>query len=283
MFVRWIVGNLVREAAQKKLQSVATEAMGQGARQDVRLDVDPTTKCDIVIVAATAIEAAGLWEQLSGTVPTSQRPVEHVGKFGDRLVSIVESGVGQSAAGKAAQTLIQRRQPSWVVAAGFATGIAAGLKRGHILMVDHVIDTKERKLAIGLNVDTNSLSPGVHTGSLLSVDELIRQPSRKRELGENYEAVACDMETMAVAEACREFKVPCLAVRIVTDAVDDVLPPELAKLLDTKSLAGKLGTATGALFQRPSVAKDLWKVQEEAQKASTRLGKFLTQIIASLP
>jgi adenosylhomocysteine nucleosidase len=85
-----------------------------------------------------------------------------------------------------------------------------------------------------------------------------------------------------VAEACRNENVPLLAIRVISDAVDDELPPEIEYLLAQKSLAGKLGAATGAFLKRFSAAKDLWRLREDALKASDRLAKFLEGVVKQL-
>jgi adenosylhomocysteine nucleosidase len=118
---------------------------------------------------------------------------------------------------------------------------------------------------------------------LVTVDGIVRQPEERKALAEKYSALVCDMESFAVAEACREQGVPFLAVRVISDAVDDQLPPEIEHLLKQKSLAGKLGAAAGAVLQRFSAAKDLWKLREDALKASDRLAKFLVGMVERLP
>jgi len=91
------------------------------------------------------------------------------------------------------------------------------------------------------------------------------------------------MESFAVVEACRRLSVPCLAIRIISDAVDDELPPEVEHLLKQRSLAGKIGAAAGAVMKRLGAAKDLWKLREDALKASDRLAKFLVGVVEQLP
>jgi adenosylhomocysteine nucleosidase len=119
-------------------------------------------------------------------------------------------------------------------------------------------------------------------GRLLTVDSLLREPAERRLLAEKHGAIAVDMESFAVAEACRASGVAFMAVRIISDAVDDELPPEIEHLLAQKSFAGKLGAATGAILKRFSAAKDLWKLREDALKASDRLAKFLGGIMDQL-
>jgi adenosylhomocysteine nucleosidase len=110
----------------------------------------------------------------------------------------------------------------------------------------------------------------------------LRDPAERRSLAEQHQAIACDMETFAIAQVCREQGVPLLAIRIVSDAVDDELPPEIEHLLKQKSLAAKVGAAAGAILKRFSAAKDLWKLREDALKASDRLAKFLVGVVEQL-
>jgi len=196
----------------------------------------------------------------------------------------VEGGVGQKSAARATVEAIKFYQPKWVVSAGFAGGLDEKLRRGHIVMADDVINAAGETIATDLRLDRESLAAtkGLHVGRLLTVDSILREPPERRHLAEKHAAIACDMETFAIAAACRQQRVPFLAIRIISDAVDDVLPPEIEHLLKQKSLAGKLGAAAGAVLKRFSAAKDLWKLREDALKASDRLAKFLVGVIPQL-
>jgi nucleoside phosphorylase len=151
-------------------------------------------------------------------------------------------------------------------------------------MADSVANESREQFSVGIKLEPQVLAAtkGLHVGRLLSVDRLIRQPAERRILHEEHDALACDMETISVARACQELNTRLLSVRIISDAVDDELPPEIEHLLSQKSIAGKLGAAAGAVFQRPSAAKDLWKLREDALKASDRLGKFLRGVLGQL-
>ena len=87
---------------------------------------------------------------------------------------------------------------------------------------------------------------------------------------------------MAVAEVCRRHRTRFLSVRVISDALDDQLPPELERLVNHSSIAGKLGAATRAIWQRPSIVKDMWRLRETAQRASDRLARFLTGVVPQL-
>ena len=105
---------------------------------------------------------------------------------------------------------------------------------------------------------------------------------KSKQLGRQHDALAVDMETFAVAEVCRARAVDFLAVRAISDAVDDELPPDIGKLLAQKSFAGQLGAALGSIFRRPAAVKDLFNLHQNALACSSRLAKFLGMLIQRL-
>jgi hypothetical protein len=76
---------------------------------------------------------------------------------------------------------------------------------------------------------------------------------------------------------------PFMAVRVVSDAADDELPPDVERLLVQKTNAGRLGAALGSIWRRPSSLKDMFQLQQNAIAASDRLAKFLAGLIKHLP
>ena len=122
----------------------------------------------------------------------------------------------------------------------------------------------------------------MHVGPVLTVDRIVRLPEEKRSLGEKHQALAVDMESYAVAEVCRSHRVRFLAVRIISDAVDEELAPEVQRLVTQKTRTAKLGAAIGAIWKRPASVKDMWKLREDALVASDRLAKFLASTIEQL-
>jgi adenosylhomocysteine nucleosidase len=152
-------------------------------------------------------------------------------------------------------------------------------------MADEVANLSGQRLPVGLKLDAQWLAAtkGLHAGRLLTVDSIIRKPEERRRLAAAHGAIACDMETFGVAEACAERGTRLVSVRIISDAVDDELPPEIEHLLGQKSLASQVGAAAGAVLKRFSAAKDLWQLREDALKASDRLAKFLATVVQQLP
>lgn len=304
MLLRWLVNQYLRDTAEGKLREVVTgivperneQATERPPRQDIRAASAANNSeqtpppdflpCHAAFIFALGIESGGLVDLLANSETSKHgHGIERAGKLAGREVAIIESGVGQKAAARATTEAIKFYQSKWVISAGFAGGLDEKLRRGHIVMADDVMNAAGDRIPIDLQLDRESIAAtkGLHVGRLVTIDSILRDPAERRRLAEKHGAIACDMETYAVAAACHEQNVPFLAIRIVSDAVDDELPPEIELLLKQKSLAGKLGAAAGAVLKRFSAAKDLWKLREDALKASDRLAKFLVGTINELP
>ena len=79
-------------------------------------------------------------------------------------------------------------------------------------------------------------------GRLLTVDRIVRTVAEKRELAESTQALAVDMESLAVATACREAHVRCLVVRAISDDMTADLPPEVLSIVGSTGSV-RLGAA----------------------------------------
>jgi adenosylhomocysteine nucleosidase len=281
MVLRTLVTNYLREQAQTRLYEAA-QVRNQAAEGEPK---EPPP-CDVAIVFAVGVEAGGLVDVLTDVVTTRCAAfVEHVGMLGERQVVVVESGVGHAAAALATTEVIALHHVKWVIGAGFATGLDEPLKRGHFLLANEIVDAHGLRIAADLHLRPESLvgNPGLHVGRLLAVEHALRTAEEKHRLGQNHAALAADMESLGIAQACQQRSVPFLAVRIINDGVNDELPPDIERMLDQKSLAGKLGAAAGALWKQPGTIKVMWQLKEDALKASDRLARFLTGVVENLP
>ncbi len=158
------------------------------------------------------------------------------------------------------------------------------LQRQDVLMADGVTDTRGNRLTIDVHIDPAALAktPGVYVGRLLSGDTVIRTPREKHEAGKEYEAMAVDLETFAVAEVCSRRRVQFLSVRTITDTADESLPKEVEGLLSQTTGPARLGAAAGAIFRRPSSLADMYRLKENALVCSDRLARFLAGTIEQL-
>ena len=281
MVFRHLFGHVIREVAQQRLQD-ATESAREAAERNAEL------RCDVLVVMALPIESGGLVDLLGDVaVVSGDGFTERIGTLKDtHTVGILETGPGESRAASATAEVIRTRQPQWIISSGFAGGLCEGVARGDFVMGETLQQQSSGdELSVGLTMDRDALaaSPGVHVGRLLTVDRIIRSSDEKRQLGNQHDALACDMESFAVAKCSAAARTRFLSVRVISDAVDDELPKEIDRLLNQKTTAAQWGAAAAALWNRPSSAKDMWKLKEDALAASDRLAKFLVGVITQLP
>jgi len=287
MPLRHLIFRSVKHAAGKKLGEKTREAAEQAVESSGQADrAEQPPPVEVGVVFALGEESGGFEDLLEHKTDFRGDAVAiRQGELDGRQVAVVRSGPGREAAAQATEILLDGHRPRWVIAAGFAGGLVDELARHDLLMVDHLVDTSGNRLAIDLSVDRAWLASaaGVHLGRLLTADRLVRLPEEKRRLAEQHGAAAVDMETFAAAEVCTRREVRFLAVRIVSDPVDEELPKDVEKLLGQETTAGRLGAAVGSIWRRPSSLKDMYRLKENALVASDKLAKFLAGMIGGLP
>jgi adenosylhomocysteine nucleosidase len=240
---------------------------------------------DLGVIFALAIEAGCFVDTLSQVrVTRGDGFIAKQGRRGNREIVVIESGPGEHRAAKAAHALIDAYRPRRIVSAGFAGGLDPRVRRQDLVVATSLVNASGSELAIdpAAHVPWLAEVQNLHQGRLLTCDHVIRRREEKQQLGRQYDALAVDMESFAVAEVCRQRAVEFLMIRAISDAVDDELPPDIGKLLAQKSFAGQLGAALGSLFRRPAAAKDLFNLHQNALASSSRLAKFLGTLIERL-
>jgi len=288
----WVVQNLVRRQVKEAVYEAASQAVRQQLHDTPEeaedSDGDQAAEaavCDVAVIFATQSESGGLEDLLEDVRRTKGSSfVVAQGKLGGRRVVIAVSGVGYDKARQATSAVILGHKPRWVLSAGFAGGLQSALLKGDIVMVNQIVDAAGKQLTIDLHVDADELRRhrGLHVGRILSIDRLVPKAREKDSLGQHHDALAVDMESFVVAEVCRADRIPFLGIRIISDAVEDELPPEMGVLIQQSTPVRRLGVAFGSLMRRPSVAKDFFRLREQGLKTSDRLAKFLEGVVAQL-
>ncbi len=279
MFLRTLVSQWLRS----QVQSTAEEALRKQTSDEKAHEELPPP--EVAILFALGIESGGVVDSMEETACIRGAGYEERrGTFAGKEIAVVTTGVGCKAASRATLDYVRSRQPQWVISAGFAGGLNEDLHRGHVLMADRIARADQEELAVGLTFAKDSLAetPGVHVGRLLTVDRIVHAVADKKELGRQKDALAVDMETWAVAHQCQQEKVRFLSVRIISDPVNEELPPYLQRLVETESRSAQLGAAVGALFKKPSSIKEMWRLKESALKASDHLARFLEGVVRQL-
>lgn len=196
-----------------------------------------------------------------------------------RIVS-VEAGTGADRARRATQALIDAHTPTWVLSAGFSGALHPDLELGNIVVANSIVDASGEELRVDVKM-TPDPERGWHVGRILMTDEIVRTVEEKRQFADETGALAVDLESLAVAQVCQQTNTRFMAVRAISDDLSTDLPPEVMSVFGgTGSL--RAGAIAGALWKRPSSMKDMWRLRENAQRASERLARFLNVVVPSL-
>jgi adenosylhomocysteine nucleosidase len=239
------------------------------------------THADIGIVYATAIELSSFLGECDRVRKyEGDKLIFRGARRGDIRIAAVESRMGPANASRATQALIDGHTPRWIISAGFSGALVETLRVGDIVVGDSVVDAQGRVLNIDMKMAPDPVH-GLAVGRLLTVDAMVRTVAEKRLLAEKHQALAVDMESMAVADVCRAAKLPFLAVRVISDDMSRDLPAEVLAIVgDTGTM--RLGAAIGALWKKPGSLKEMWRLREQAGAAAKRLARFLEGVVEQL-
>lgn len=282
MFLRTLLQNWLQNTAKAHLRDAAVRAArAQATSTAPTVLADAPGPCHLGVVFALTIESGCFEDILEGLVTIRGKGfVIREGGLRGRRIAMILSGPGRENAARAAEILIDGHRPQLILSAGFAGGLSLQLKRNDILLVDRLLAGDGREIVAEPPVELLKTleRPGVHRGPLLTLDRVVRLPTEKQSLHCQSGAMAIDMETFAVAEVCRQRALPFSAVRVINDTADETLPTDVEYLLNQKTKAAQFGAAVGAVLQRPSSAKDMYQLRENALVASGCLAQFLAAV-----
>jgi adenosylhomocysteine nucleosidase len=156
-------------------------------------------------------------------------------ELGDRRLVCV-AGMGSENAAHAAHRLVEagaRGLVSW----GCAAALSPTLKPGDLCLPAEILDTRARRWAASGPWHARARralqgSVDLSPGTLLTADRPAATSAEKSSLAVQFQAIAVDLESAAVAAVAQERRVPFLAVRAIADPADMGLPRAVIRATD---------------------------------------------------
>jgi adenosylhomocysteine nucleosidase len=197
------------------------------------------------------------------------------------------TGVGQARTERALTWLLSRPnlgnipyRPKLVLAAGFCGALQNGLQTGDIVLATEVLDQSTRAFwstTWPATTPSGRWEPALHFGRLVTAPHLVAAPEQKRALGKDFNAVAVDMESAALARLCHQAQVPFGCVRVVLDDAATPLSPRLMALLSSaRASPWRLALAAAT---SPALLPELRHLAQRSHLAATQLGKALGELL----
>jgi adenosylhomocysteine nucleosidase len=166
-------------------------------------------------------------------------------------ILVIYSGAGVENAHTASELLITQganRLISW----GCAAALDGELRSGDLMLANACVDADH--VAIDLNNEAwlvnvkNCLSKHsdmcIHTGKLAESKSIVASSNDKAKIAEATDAIALDMESVAIAKVAQAHGLPFLSIRAIADPVNMDLPKAVSHALNEQGIVilGKLMT-----------------------------------------
>ncbi|GHT11774.1 hypothetical protein FACS1894170_05780 [Planctomycetales bacterium] len=232
---------------------------------------------DIAFVFALPIESSGVRERMAQVRTTKGNGYTfRSGAFGKLRAVLVHCGIGQSHAKKTTEIVCDVFEPKCICCAGYAGGLSRRLDKLALCIPQQVVRHSD-----GAVIDLTSAVPQCrdvadsHNLTLLTADSIIAQPDDKIRLGKQFGAELVDMETFAVAEVCRNRQIPLICVRVIFDTAGETITSDVLQLQKSaeSGLIHLAGAMTRTVWHRPAALYDLYKLRQDAAKASDKLAR----------
>ena len=173
--------------------------------------------------------------------------------IGNKEAVIVFSGIGKVNAAYACTLLCREFSPEFIV----TTGLSGGLGRSNVLdtvvataTCQHDSDTTALGDPIGLVSTVNKIYfpadenltelfcrlTGAKKGVFACGDQFVADKEKARKIVENFDAVACDMESGAIGQVAYLAGVPYVAIRIISDGANEGAPISFSELTEKASV-----------------------------------------------
>ena len=176
------------------------------------------------------------------------------GKFNNKDIVFVQSGIGKVNAAITATLLIEKYDIDKVIFSGVAGALDKALKIGDIVIANDVVQHDFAVEAFGYKKgqipqmevwsfegdkdlikkvqETSDEKIKLHYGRILTGDQFIYKKEEKLDLGKEFEALCVDMESGGVAQVCYIMNVKFLIIRSISDSVTDESSMEYDKFAE---------------------------------------------------
>ncbi len=206
-----------------------------------------------------------------------------------KQVRVAISGMGAANTIEAMELLFRDdARGEILLVCGFAGGLQEDLPVGTVVMVESVTSSEAPKKVFKADARLLSAATSVAVsdlkivkGKLASVQKVLTTGDEKRACAKQTGAIAVDMETFAAMKTAKEMGVRCLAVRVITDVVDDTLPLDFNAFTNAQGEPDR-GKIIAHLLLHPRKILPLIRLGARAGFAAKNLAAFLDGVIESL-
>jgi adenosylhomocysteine nucleosidase len=232
------------------------------------------------ILVTFAVEAEfAPWRKVRQFVKQTDGSAEYfAARIGSANVNVVLTGVGGKSAWLETTRIVWDGDVDICVSSGLAGALRAEYQLGDILAAKEVQAISwNRVVASDAKLIQLAQEHGARAvGSFYSADRVIGSASEKRELGRVADAV--EMESGEVLHEASAFGAKVIAIRGISDAVDEDLPLDFNRVM-TPAGEVSIPRVLGEVVRHPMSAPALVRFGKQSRMAAEKLGAFLDRYL----
>jgi adenosylhomocysteine nucleosidase len=209
-------------------------------------------------------------------------------RYGAREVLLAQTGPGRDNAQRAARLVLDERRPRLAIALGYAGALTVDLEIADLVLCEEVYRLGDGATLSSpvpcdqglLELASKALERGglaAHRGNSVTVDEECSDPRAKEGLGRLGPVQVVEMENYWLAREARERGVPFVAVRAISDTLDQPLP-EGCDFVDQRGETD-VGRAALHVLRHPGSVLPILRLGRDAGKATANLTAFATAFL----
>jgi adenosylhomocysteine nucleosidase len=232
----------------------------------------------IAVTFALPVESTGLIAQLRGAnrIMSGDAPIIE-GKIDNRLVAVFHTGVGREKCRSEIEKLLSGQQFDCLISAGFAGAVRESLQVGDLFLAENFSDRQLLFNARRILVDNNAC-----TGRLFTSTSIIESVAQREEVARVSGAAAVDMETEAIAQACRARGTPMLSIRVISDSLDKRLPAPAGILFDVERQRTNLAKLVPYVLSHPTIGWHLIRFARRIARSREALTNAIVAFVREL-
>ena len=209
----------------------------------------------------------------------------YTAEVGGAGVGVVLTGVGPKQAALAVSRALEAERDSlrFCISSGVAGALRPEYRIGQVLAAasvsvglgyapaESMLETSAPLVSFASELGATPV------GRFFTSEHVIVRAEEKRRLGREADAV--DMESFEILRKCAECGIPAVAIRAVSDTVDEELPLDMNQILDDRGQLS-LPRVMGQVVLHPGSLPGLVNLGQRSRRAAESLARFLDRYVS---
>jgi adenosylhomocysteine nucleosidase len=255
----------------------------------------------LTILGALPREISYIIKNLGATKSSERWPFPVYLSAADSVdIAIVQTGMGMIRAASAMNAVLAKSTPDCIVSVGFAGALYNGAVPGELVTGSRffIFRSAGKEPTTSSSFMQSEVKPdqplpepiaerlsgmaSLREGSIITLEQALKKTILAEQIPEELPFPVCDMETFTLARLSLESNLPFLAVRSISDTLNEEIPPELIGVVDETGQP-KLGTLFHAVTTNPALVTDVLRLKRNSEAAAKNLGLFIEELCQALP